>query len=268
MSRRVFCSAAAIILVSASSYAQPPASSGIALVLSERMHANAVQALAADSAGFIWAVGYAPAGIPTSPDALVRTSPGGAFLERIAPDGSLSYLTYLEPGGGFATAIALDGTGNIYVAGYTSSPDFPTTVGAYDRTCGADGTCQSQYQDAFIMKLAPGGRSIVYSTYLGGSRYEYAEGIAVDASGRAHVVGKTGSVDFPVTPGAADSVLNGVPAQDGFYARLSADGSALEDRPISAAPAWMMRPRLPWTRQAERTSPVGRARLTSRSRTP
>ena len=228
--RRVFWSASAVITLLLSSsapfHAQPSTSSGISLVLSERIHPNSVIAIAIDSEGYVWGVGSAPAGMPTSPDALVPAAPAGAFLERIAPDGSLSYLTYLGTGGEVAYAIALDGAGNIYVAGSTSSPAFPTTEGAYDRACGADGECRNS--DGFVMKLAPGGRSIVYSTYLGGSGYDYAEGIAVDASGRAHVVGKTGSMDFPVTAGAPDTTLNGAPAQDGSYARLSADGSRLE----------------------------------------
>src|SRR4051812_5285801 len=87
-----------LAIASTSISAQESASSGIALVLSERTHGDVVTALAADSAGYVWAVGYAPAGLPTSADALVKTSSGGAFLERIAPDGSLSYLTYLGPG--------------------------------------------------------------------------------------------------------------------------------------------------------------------------
>src|SRR5215210_732936 len=72
-------------------------SSGISLALAERTHAGRINAFAADSAGYIWAVGTADAGMPTSPDALTPTAPGGgdAFLERIAPDGSLSYLTYI-----------------------------------------------------------------------------------------------------------------------------------------------------------------------------
>ena len=131
--RRAFWSASAVITLllssSASFHAQPSTSSGISLVLSERIHANSVTAIAIDSEGYVWAVGSAPAGMPTSPDALVPAAPGGAFLERIAPDGSLSYLTYLGTGGEVAHAIALDGAGNIYVAGSTSSPAFPNHRG-------------------------------------------------------------------------------------------------------------------------------------------
>jgi beta-propeller repeat-containing protein len=113
--------------------------------------------------------------MPTSPDALAPDAPSGgdAFLERIAPDGSLSYLTYIGGSGwDVAKGISLDPGGNIYVTGTTQSRDFPTTPGAFDRLCGIDGTCRNNeptdtavYDDSFVLKLAPGGRSIVYSTY-------------------------------------------------------------------------------------------------------
>ncbi len=59
---------------------------------------------------------------------------------------------------------------NAYVAGHTSSFDFPTTPGAYDRTCGSDGTCNRRpdnlvYDDAFVTKLNAAGKDLLYSTY-------------------------------------------------------------------------------------------------------
>jgi hypothetical protein len=90
--------------------------------------------------------------------------------------------------------------GRAYVAG-TTSGGLPT-VAAFDPTFGGGGT------DAFVARFDPaasGAASLEYSTYLGGSANESSfarSGIAVDASGRAHVAGRTMSLDFPTTPGA------------------------------------------------------------------
>ena len=88
-----------------------------------------------------------------------------------------------------ARALAVDDEGCTYVTGRTDSHDFPTTLGALDRErCGVD---------AFVLKLSGGGRSLVYSTLLGGSQQDEGLGIAVDGQRRAVVVGWTQSLDFP-----------------------------------------------------------------------
>ncbi|MGZ4325344.1 MAG: SBBP repeat-containing protein [Solirubrobacteraceae bacterium] len=77
----------------------------------------------------------------------------------------------------------------------TQSGDFPTTPGAYQTTA------QGSY-DAFVTKLGPDGKSLAYSTYLGGSGYDSGHGIAVDSTGAVYLTGETGP-DFPTTPHAA-----------------------------------------------------------------
>jgi hypothetical protein len=66
---------------------------------------------------------------------------------------------------------------------------------------------------------------LVYSTYLGGSDWDVADGVATDAAGNAIVVGWTWSYDFPVSPGAYSTQILGDLA--GFVAKLSADGKTL-----------------------------------------
>ena len=109
-------------------------------------------------------------------------------------DPVLSYSTYLGGSGGNGDAIgmAVDASGSAYVAGRTSSPDFPTTTGAFQTTYGGNG-------NAFVAKLSPDGSALVYSTYLGGSGVNGDSGnwIAVDAAGNAYVTGFTTSSDFP-----------------------------------------------------------------------
>ena len=110
-----------------------------------------------------------------------------AFVSKYNPAGSaLVYSTFL--GGSDidqGTAIAVDGQGAAYVAGNTNSSNFPT-VGPVQSAKGNE-------PDAFVLKIDPPGGALVYSTYLGGSGADGANGIAVDRTGSAHVVGTTGS---------------------------------------------------------------------------
>lgn len=117
-------------------------------------------------------------------------------------------------------SVALDPLGNSVVAGLTISPDFPVTPGAYD--IGFNGGPG----DAFVAKLSEDGSSLLWSTFLGGSAGEEADGLALDTFGNPVVVGQTLSFDFPVTPGANDTSFNGG-AGDAFAAKLSGDGSVL-----------------------------------------
>jgi len=115
------------------------------------------------------------------------------------------------------SAIALDASGNIYIAGYTRSTNFPATYGVL-RNTSAGG------EDAFVAKLGPDGSYLAYSTYLGGSGNDRAQAIAVDASGNAYIAGYTGSVNFPLVS-AVQNVYGG--GTDGFVAKLNPYASGL-----------------------------------------
>jgi hypothetical protein len=201
--------------------------------------------VAVDGAGRAHVVGGTCTSVlPTTADALKRTRTAGdpceGYLAIFSPTGSLLYASWIGASGeDFLDGVAVDPAGNIYLVGRTTSPDLPTTAGAYDRTCGTDGACTHhagsvQAYDAFVMKLAPLGRGIVFTTYLGGDDFELPDaGIAVDGSGRVHVAGQTGSYNFPFSPGAPGQALQTTISpsehseQDAFYARLSADGTQL-----------------------------------------
>jgi len=136
-------------------------------------------------------------------------------------DPTLVYSTYL---GGWASGnsggfIAVDASGNAYVTGGTESSDFPTTLGAFQTTYSGNG-------DAFVSKLNPAGSALVYSTYLGGAKGGEGEGIAVDASGNAYVIGIAGP-NFPTTPGAFQTTFPSVALYTAFVTKLNATGSAL-----------------------------------------
>jgi hypothetical protein len=127
--------------------------------------------------------------------------------------------------------IAVDSSGNAYVTGYTDSTDFPTVNSLQAYNLGND---HDDAYDAFVTKFNAAGSALVYSTYLGGSGADYAQGIAVDSSGNAYVTGTTLSSDFP-TVNPLQATCDSPPtfgggcnnASDAFVAKLNASGSAL-----------------------------------------
>ncbi len=135
------------------------------------------------------------------------------FVSKLNAAGSaLVYSTFL--GGSAANkanAIALDASGDAFVVGKTASDDFPITPGAIQTT--RMGT------DAFVSKLNPAGSALLYSTFLGGSQADYANAIAVNATGRAFVAGGSESTDFPTTYGALQWTNNAADVVTAFVAQ-------------------------------------------------
>ena len=139
------------------------------------------------------------------------------FITKLKPS-TLLFSTYLGGSGADqANGIAIDGSGNVYMAGVTTSANFPTSSGALR-------TAYNNFSDAFVAKLSASGSALTYGTYLGGSTWNAANGIVVDSSGDAYVVGATTSFDFPVV-NAAQSTLNG--GQNAFLSELAPSGAAL-----------------------------------------
>ncbi|MGC1170498.1 MAG: SBBP repeat-containing protein, partial [Candidatus Acidiferrales bacterium] len=169
--------------------------SGSALVYSTYLGGNNYEygyGIAVDAFGNAYVMGYTQSSnFPTTAGAFEGNC-CGAFVTKINASGSaLVYSTFLNGAedDGIAS-IAVDAFGNAYVTGGTSSANFPTTAGAFQTTLNGS-------TNAFVTKFNPRGSALVYSTYLGGSTYEYGYGIAVDASGNAYVTGETASADFP-----------------------------------------------------------------------
>jgi hypothetical protein len=144
----------------------------------------------------------------------------GAYNDRmpLIIDPVLSYATY--HGGADddqAQDIAVDASGNAYVVGCTKSADFPT-ASALDAVLG--GT-----EDAFVIKINPTGTALVYATYLGGTAFDDAQAVDVDASGNVYVTGITLSTNFPLAGSPIRSATGG--GIDIFVSKLNAAGSAL-----------------------------------------
>jgi hypothetical protein len=144
--------------------------------------------------------------------------------DRNAPlviDPVLVFSTYL---GGTGTdriyAATTDASGNVLVTGTTTSTDFPLK-NPEQGTCGSGG-CAA----AFITKLDSDGKTLIYSTYLGGSGGAQGTAIAVDGSGNAIVGGLSGSQGFPHA-GSINSPSCQTNQSCYFLASLKPDGSAL-----------------------------------------
>jgi len=132
-------------------------------------------------------------------------------------DPALVYSTYLGGSGSEnGIGIVVDGSGNAYITGYAGTSDFPSKDPIQASEAG-DG-------DAFVAKIDADGSALVYSTYLGGSDFDYGRGIAVDGSGNAYITGSTVSDNFP-TKNPIQASKAGY--QDAFVAKIDADGSAL-----------------------------------------
>jgi hypothetical protein len=180
-------------------------------------------AIAVDGSDNAYVTGYTySTNYDVTPGAFQTTNEDGwdVFVTKLNVTGTaLVYSTYIggssdEVGYG----IAVDGSGNAYVTGYTRSTDYDVTPGAFQTTNGG-GT------DVFVTKLNATGTALVYSTYIGGSRYDYGYAIAVDGSGNAYVTGYTRSTDYDVTPGAFQTTNEG--GWDAFVTKLNATGTAL-----------------------------------------
>ncbi len=187
--------------------------------------------IAVDSSGNAYITGSATSSdFPTTPGAFQTTNArnGDAFITKLNASGTaLVYSTFV--GGSdndLGNGITVDSSGNAYITGSTSSTDFPTTSGAFQRVVSNRGA-----PTAFVTKLNASGSSLLYSTLLGGSQSESGNEITVDNNGNAYLVGYTGSSDFPTTQGAFQTTFfRGFKdrfAFTAFVTKLNASGSAL-----------------------------------------
>lgn len=138
---------------------------------------------------------------------------GDALVAKLNAAGSaLLYSTFLGGSGDdLGWGIALDSAGNAYIAGRTwYSANFPTANPLQAAFGGL--------MDGFVAKLSPAGNALTFSTYLGGSGDDAANGIALKGSD-IFVTGSTSSSSFPTTADALQPLLAG--GDDAFLVRIS-----------------------------------------------
>ena len=184
--------------------------------------------LAVDSTGNTYITGRTTStNLPTSPAAPFQSGlrgPGDAFIAKFNAAGTaLIYRTYLGGSGDEeGTAIAVDASGNAYIAGLTSSTNFPSAGGGVAQYYGGA-------HDGFVTVLNPAGNALVYSGYLGGAGDDIGNALALDSSANIYVAGYTNSA-------AITSVTGGTPppaqrtnggGYDAFAIKLSKTGTIL-----------------------------------------
>jgi len=186
-----------------------------------------------DSSGNTFITGYTSSSdFPTTSGAFdtSHNSYRDVFLTKLNSTGAkLIYSTYV--GGGRddeGNDVEIDSSGNAYVTGETyyyysggntSTGNFPTTYGAYDRT-------HNGRDDIFAFKMDRNGTSLIYSTFIGGNDYDVGEGISIDSNGTAYIGGYSESWDFPTTWGAQDTSQNG--NNDAVFVKLNRNGAGLD----------------------------------------
>ncbi|OQY44097.1 MAG: hypothetical protein B6242_13480 [Anaerolineaceae bacterium 4572_78] len=180
-------------------------------------------AIAVDKDGFVYITGETfSTDLPTTKGSFQTQIKGrdDSFIAKFTPNGDrLSYITYI---GGKKSdtgqAIVADEFGSVYITGKTTSADFPTTEQALDTSHNGSG-------DSFIVRLTPDGRSLAYSSFLGGQSNDKGSAITIDEAGNLYVVGSTLSTDFPITDGSLDNTHNG--GYDTFVVKMDTDDNRL-----------------------------------------
>lgn len=148
-----------------------------------------------------------------------------AFISSFSADGTSKIFSDFFGGGKSdgGMAVCVDSVGAIYFTGYSFSGDFPVVNPRFTKSGGGVN------EDAFVVKLAAGGRSVIFSTYIGGSGDDIGLGIASDSNGNAYVAGMTQSFDFPVKNAliALSNPIVSAPSTttQGFIAKFSPTGS-------------------------------------------
>jgi len=198
---------------------------------------TSANAVALDPLGNAYITGGSAPNFPVTPGAYQTSctkvganapSPECAFVTEVNAAGTvLVYATYLSGSNNDAGfGIAVDSSGDAYVTGYTTSPDFPIASAAQGTFAGL--------QDAFVSKLNATGTALVYSTFLGGSEQVNGSGlsggnaIALDPSRNAYVTGWTNTTNFPlVNPiQTTNNAVGTAENETAFVAELNPSGSA------------------------------------------
>jgi uncharacterized repeat protein (TIGR01451 family) len=189
-------------------------------------------AVAIDATGNAYIGGSVNGAMPVTlpPLGTAKATTLNGFITKFNTTGSALVLSRVIAGSNSDQVedIKVDKSNNIYLVGETTSPDFPVSANAFQRTS----KDTSGGTDAFVMKLNSTATSLLYSTRLGGSYSEYANGLAIDAAGNAFVAGQTFSPDFPThnaiqAKWPANSNPSAGDGGTGFVTKVNSTGTGL-----------------------------------------
>ena len=173
-----------------------------------------------------------PGPCPTNPNtSLPQSYPYNAFAAKLNTSGALLYATYITGScGSYGFGLALDSAGDAYLAGETTSPDFPVTQNAMI------GKFTGGISSGFVAKLSPTGDQLLYSSFVGGGNLSAAHAITLDGAGDIYLAGST---DASPTAGAVQALPASGPScpfEPGAFFPQTEDAFVLKMTP-SAAPA-------------------------------
>jgi hypothetical protein len=139
---------------------------------------------------------------------------GDGFVAKLNSAGALIYSTYLGGSGDdTVTSMYAASDGTLWVAGSSTSLNFPVTANAVQKTYAGYSVLPFNIEqligDATLTHINASGTALLYSTYLGGSQNDLATAVTVDAAGLVYVAGFTESMDFPLSANAVQSRLAG-----------------------------------------------------------
>lgn len=198
-------------------------SSGSALIYSTYLGgimSDSGNGIVLGSGGEVYVTGetYSP-GFPTkNPYQGGLLGDNDAFVIKLDSSGSALYFSSFLGGNDreFGKDIALGSNAEAYITGWTFSSDFPT-----------ENPYQAGFKgviDAFISKFGSSGSMLSFSSYLGGSSYDYGYGIVLDPEGGIYLTGETKSSDFPTEKPYQPNLRGG---SDAFITHLDSSGSTL-----------------------------------------
>ncbi len=189
-----------------------------------------VSAITTDSVGDTYVVGSTQ--IPGTPSFVNSpiSAQGHVFVAKLDPAGNVLFTdTLAGQGVDTGAAIAIDRSGNIYIAGNTTSADFPISHALQTQIFPVATVNGVAAGSGFITKLSNDGATILYSTFFGGTLGQSAiTSLAIDANGNLYLTGYTQASDFPHTAGMPFGTITQSPASPGaIIASISAAGDKI-----------------------------------------
>lgn len=207
---------------------------GVSLVYSAVIAGNAddeVASIAIDGLGDAFLTGTTnstdfpvTAGARNDLAKLSSSSAAKTFLLKLNPTATAFLYSAIIGGSGAdqSNALAIDGSGNAYIAGLTTSTDFPVTSGVFQSASKISGSNTK----GFVAKICPDGSQILFASYLGGTGSDQINGLALDYAGNIFLAGVTTSPDFPYISGSYLKPTNGG-TNAVFVAKMKNDGTGI-----------------------------------------